>query len=116
MERRRSERRQLYFPVQLDAEQLRARLAVSKDVSSKGCLLSTQAHFEPGSRVAVVFRVPGEATDRRVEGTVVRFEPNADDPRGLWPQRAAIEFDDEVPELEEALVQADSMRRIPRSG
>ncbi len=114
MERRRSERTQLYFPVQLDAEQLRVRLAVSKDISSKGCLLSTQHHLMPGSRVGVTFRVPGETTDRRVEGTIVRVEPNIDDPRGLWPLRVAVEFDQEVPDLEDALVQADSMRRIQR--
>ena len=103
---------EVWFPVQLDAEQLKARVAVSKDVSSRGCLLSTASTISPGSKVAVTFHVPGEASARRIEGHVVRVEKNDEDPGGMWPNRVAIAFDEPVPELEQQLIAADTMRRI----
>jgi hypothetical protein len=112
VERREGQRVEVWFPVQLDAEQLKARVAVSRDVSSRGCLLSTATTIAPGSRVSVTFHVPGEAVARKIDGHVVRVEQNVEDPGGLWPVRVAIEFDQPVPELEKQLLAADTMRRI----
>jgi hypothetical protein len=112
VERRERQRFEVWFPVQLDAEQLKARVAVSRDVSSRGCLLSTASSIDPGSRVSVTFHVPGEAAARKIDGHVVRVEKNLDDPGGMWPVRVAIEFDRAVPELEQQLIAADTLRRI----
>ena len=112
MERRERQRVEVWFPVQLDAEQLKARVAVSRDVSSRGCLLSTATAITPGSKVSVTFHVPGETLARKIDGHVVRVEKNVDDPGGLWPNRVAIEFEEPVPELEQQLIAADTMRRI----
>ena len=98
--------------MQFTAGTLREHLAISRDVSSRGIQLSAARNLEPGSRVTITFRVlPDDASVRYVEGTVVRVEENSDDPDGLWPLRIAVEFDQEVPDLEAQLAAATDSKR-----
>lgn len=88
------------------------RITVSRDVSTRGILLSAAEELKPGSKVVVTFRVlPDEKNERRVEGRVVRVEPNKEDPDGLWPVRLAVEFDEQLPELERQLKYAETVRK-----
>jgi hypothetical protein len=79
-------------------------MAVSHNASGRGMLLVTAQKLDVGSPVAIVVQFPPESeTEKRIEGRVVRVEPNTDDPDSLWPHRLAVEFDYAVPELEQAL-------------
>ncbi len=102
MERRSEARVELWFPVSLGGIDPGG-AGVTRDVSSRGCLLSTTIPVAPGSHIIVSFQLPGESEVRRLEGRVVRLEANSEDPYGLWPQRIAVEFDHAVPELEQQL-------------
>ncbi len=78
----------------------RRNTAVAKDVSAKGILLAARRQLELGSQVHVSLHIdPESGTPRLVQGTVVRQEPNANDPGGLWPYKVAIEFDQADEEL-----------------
>lgn len=111
-ERRDKNRYQVWFPVELDADALKKRLAVTRNVSSRGLLLSASTNLDEGSKVIVTFRVlPGDAQERSVQGTIIRVEKNTDDPDGLWPLRIAVEFDQPIPEIEAKLKEAESIRK-----
>lgn len=114
-ERRGGPRFEVWFPVQVEpagTDGSGPRITVSRDVSPRGILLSAASELTPGAKVFVTFRVlPDEKTERRVEGTVVRVEPNREDPDGLWPVRLAVEFDERIPELERQLKYAETMRK-----
>ncbi len=114
MSRRESERYQVWIPVKVDA--LREGIAVTHDASSRGVLMLTASTLDAGSPVEVALKLPEEAVPRRVTGRVVRVETNDADPHGLWPHRMAIEFDEEVPELEWVVGSSSSpeRRREPR--
>jgi PilZ domain len=98
MSRRDNERYQVWIPVKVDA--LREGLAITRDASSGGVLMLTASTLEPGATLEIVLKMPDDPVPRRVTGRVVRVEPNADDPHGLWPHRMAVEFDEDIPELE----------------
>ena len=109
--RRGGERFQVWFPVHVDeADSRRSQLTVSRNVSAHGILLSSTTELVPGAKVFVTFRIRPEEPERRVEGHVVRVEPNREDPDGLWPTRVAVEFDELVPELEKQLADAEAER------
>jgi hypothetical protein len=111
-ERRDGQRFHVWFPVQFEAGTRRGRIAVSHDVSARGILLSAATDLEPGAEVSITFRVlPDDPEDRTVRGRVVRVEPNADDPDGLWPLRVAVEFDQPEPDLERQLADAEAFKR-----
>lgn len=103
-ENRRSRRVKTWFPVRMRHAGGR-NTAVAQDVSSRGILLAARRRLEPGSEVNVSLHLdPESGAPRLVRGRVVRNEPNANDPGGLWPYKVAIEF----AEAEPALVQAVS--------
>ena len=114
-ERRAGARFEVWFPVQIEPSGEKGgapRITVSRDVSTRGILLSAASELTPGAKVTVTFRVlPDEKNERRVEGRVVRVDPNQEDPDGLWPVRLAVEFDERVPELERQLKYAESIRK-----
>ncbi len=98
MTRRDNERYQVWIPVKVD--QLKEGLAITHDASSHGALMLTASTLEAGSTVEVALKFPGEPVPRRVKGRVVRVESNPEDPNGLWPHRMAVEFEEEVPDIE----------------
>jgi hypothetical protein len=114
-ERRTGARFEVWFPVQIEPAEEKGgapRITVSRDVSTRGILLSSASELKPGAKVVVSFRVlPDEKNERRVEGTVVRVDQNQEDPDGLWPVRLAVEFAERVPELERQLKYAESIRK-----
>lgn len=67
-------------------------------------LLVSASELEVGSVVTIVVQIPPEGTvEKRIQGRVVRVEPNKDDPDGMWPHRMAVAFEHPVPEIEAAL-------------
>ncbi|MBV1859470.1 MAG: PilZ domain-containing protein [Nannocystaceae bacterium] len=106
-ENRRARRVKTWFPVRM-REGERRNTAVAKDVSAKGILIAARRRFELGTEVHVSLHLDPEAgAPRLVQGRVVRQEPNANDPGGLWPYKLAIEFDQADPELLEAVSAAN---------
>jgi hypothetical protein len=97
----------IWFPVTVQAEAGEV-WAVSRDASPGGILLSGATSLQIGSRVTVTFRIRADdTTEHNVAGTVVRMAPNVDDdPRGVWPHRMAIEFNEPLPEIELPLKRA----------
>lgn len=102
-ERRKHTRYALWFPVRVLAGDRPEALAVSRDASEVGIRISAATKIEVGERVTLAFSVPPNGAEQRVEGTILRMEPNTDDPNGLWPFRVTIGFDGPVPGLEELL-------------
>ena len=98
MSRRENERYQVWIPVKVDA--LREGLAITHDASSRGVLMLTASTLEPGSPVEIALKMPDDPVPKRITGRVVRVEDNDQDPHGLWPHRMAVEFDEELPDLE----------------
>lgn len=69
-------------------------LAVSRDASKGGLLVLTGAPFEVGTKVSLTVSAPREGiAERALGGVVVRCEPNADDPQGLWRHCVAVQLD-----------------------
>jgi hypothetical protein len=93
--------------MRLEGEGSHGWLAMSRNVSTTGVLAATAKILAVGQPVAVNFTVAPGMEPLRVQGTIVRVELNVEDKSGLWPHRVAVEFDEEVPELE-MLVEADT--------
>ena len=111
-ERRERARHEVWFPVRVDSEKIGEHVAVTRDVSSGGVLLSTRSAPEEGARVIVSFKVlPEDEVEHQVVAHIVRVEPNPEDPDGLWPLRIALAFETPVPELESQLSAAEAKRR-----
>jgi hypothetical protein len=104
VERRKINRYQVWFPVQLSTSAGGA-FAVTHNVGAGGVLLASPAQLEPGERVKVSFTLPPKGDAYELEGHVVRLEPNPEDPEGAWPNRIAVQFDDVQEELEPLLQQ-----------
>lgn len=102
-ERRKHTRYSLWFPVRVLAGDRPEALGVSRDASEVAIRISAASKIDVGERVTVAFAVPPDGTEQRVEGTILRMEPNSDDPNGLWPFRVTIGFDGPVPGLEQLL-------------
>jgi hypothetical protein len=82
-------------------------IAVSRDASVGGLMISSPEALAVGARVELTLALPpvdeAEPLERKVHGSIVRLEPNADDPHGPWPFRVAVRFDEPLAELESAL-------------
>ncbi|MFK7989455.1 MAG: PilZ domain-containing protein [Sandaracinaceae bacterium] len=100
-ERRRAKRYTLWVPIQMEQGPDVQVLAVSRNISGTGVLVIAGAKLEVGAKLSLTLSVPSE-DDRALTGTIVRVEPNEEDPEGLWRHRLAIQFDTPVPELEAA--------------
>jgi hypothetical protein len=99
-ERRAHRRYSVWFPVQLDGEELGTAVGISKDVSVRGLRLEANGRLPVGALVQITFRVSLHQPARQVEATVVRAETNA---LGVWPWCVALEFDEPLADIETAL-------------
>jgi PilZ domain len=103
-DRRNHARFHLWLPARIEGAGEDSQLAVGHDVSQGGALLVTAAELEVGEIVTVVVSIPLEdGPELSLEASVLRCEPNAEDPNGLWPYQVALQFREDVPELEKLL-------------
>lgn len=107
-DRRRHERVEIWFPVRIAVGDTEA-LGVAHDASSAAVRVSAARKLSPGERVKVTLSVVGADHEQVAEGSILRLEPNSDDPEGLWPFRITICFDEPLAELE-PLLQASAER------
>jgi hypothetical protein len=106
VQRREHGRYRLWFPVQVASGPIDG-MAFNQNISAGGMLVAVSARLEVDAKVTVRFQIPPNvAHEHVVEGRVLRIEPNAEDPDGIWPYRIAVAFEavDEalVPYLERA--------------
>lgn len=101
MERRTNHRYEIWVPVKVDG--LREGIAVTHDASNTGVLMVTASTLKPGEPVTITLKSHDKQQTRQLTGRVVRVEVNSEDPRGFWPHRMAIEFEEPVPDLERML-------------
>ena len=102
-------------PVRLGGDTVEASIAVSKDASEGGMLMSAVEALEVGTKVSLTFTVPGDTpVDHRVEGTITRISPNTDDPHGAWPYRVAVKFDMTLPGLADSLAEMETELARPK--
>ncbi|MGE3171239.1 MAG: PilZ domain-containing protein [Planctomycetota bacterium] len=78
-ERRRAPRARADFSIQLNPEQ-GAAPAQLKDLSAIGLCCTTRTQLTEMTRVAIDLQLPGQGRRHRLEGAVVRCEPEDDDP------------------------------------
>jgi hypothetical protein len=113
VQRRGHLRYQIWFPVQLDGN-AQPKIAMTHNTSASGMLVAIASQLAVGEPVVLHFRLPPNGAEYRLNGRVLRIEPNAEDPQGSWPFRAAIEFDEVAeqlqPLLEEAAARLDSVQ------
>lgn len=98
-------RHKLWFPVQLEVGG-QARMAMNHNIGAGGMLMVLGADLSVGQTVRVTFRIPPGEVERQLQGTVLRIEPNEEDPQGSWPMRVAVAFDDVEPELAKLMAEA----------
>lgn len=112
VERRGAKRYVLWIPVQVtdDGPEL-SMLAVSRNISWSGALVIAGASLDIGQRVKLTLQLPGSAEERRLEGEIVRVEPNEEDPDGFWRYRIAVKFAEPVPDLEPAFEALEAKTR-----
>ena len=112
-ERREHRRYRLWIPIRLQLKGRRSDiLGVAHDVSQKGASAVVARKLEVDQPVVFVVRVPPEGEeDWYLRARVLRCDRNEADPNGLWRFKAAFEFADAVPRLEEALRNQTAMLR-----
>jgi hypothetical protein len=81
-------------------------MAMNHNIGAGGMLMVLGADLSVGETVRVTFRIPPGDVERQLQGTVLRIEPNEEDPQGSWPMRVAVAFDDIEPELAPLLAEA----------
>lgn len=93
-ERRRGERHRMWLMVQIVTEGTRVAIAMGRNISRSGILLATSYRMEVDQKIRLKLQLTEDSEEEReIRGKVVRYEPFAEDPKGRWPHRAAIEFD-----------------------
>jgi len=100
--RRRSDRRVVVVPVQIDSAQRKERLGVTRDVSKSGTLFLSNSKFAVGEKLQVTFYVSAD-TDaaHKTEGEVVRVEQLQS---GLqWRYAMALRFDRPLPQADQEI-------------
>lgn len=108
-ERRIAKRYEVWFPMRFDTETSGQGVAVSHNISTTGVLMATAGTLDEGATVTVHFQIsPRDPSEHRIEGRIIRIEPNAADPHGLWPMRVAVEFQNPLPELESVLMDLEA--------
>ena len=88
-------------------------MAMNHNIGAGGMMMVLGADLSVGQSVRVTFRIPPGDVERQLQGTVLRIEPNEEDPEGSWPMRVAVAFDDIEPEL--AALLADAAARFSSS-
>jgi len=103
-DRRHHARFRLWLPTQIEGAGEEMQLAIGHDVSQGGVLLVTSEALSVGDSVRLVVRIPPEEGKTiTLNARVLRCSPNEQDPQGLWPFQAALEFEESVPELEKLI-------------
>lgn len=99
MQRRKHNRYELWFPVELRGECVQG-AAVNHNISAGGMLIALSAQLQEGEPINVTFRMPPDLQQEVVvPGRIARVEHNRADPDGMWPYRIAVAFDEVDPEL-----------------
>jgi len=102
--RRGARRFEVWFPIEIESETTDRDVAISKDVSPKGILLATPTRVEVGAEVKIRFTLSSpKPVEHVVEGVIVRVERKHKQAEDIWRYQVAVQFDQEIPELEEAL-------------
>jgi len=102
-DRRQHDRYRFWIPIEVVVGDQRLP-AVGHDMSRRGAALVCRRPVAVETEVELSFQLPpGEGEVRRVRAVVRRAGPNAADPSGLWPMEIGVEFEDEVPGLEDEL-------------
>jgi hypothetical protein len=96
-ERRGYPRHAVWFPVQVDGEDLGIAVGATKDASATGLALEANGGFTIGAPVRLTFRVSTHEPLRHVDATIVRCHR---EPMAEWPWRLAVEFEDPLPHIE----------------
>jgi hypothetical protein len=108
LEARAHRRYRVWLPIRLSGDTVEASVAVSRDASEGGMLMSAVDALAIGTKVTLTFTVPGEPpVDHQIEGTITRITENADDPHGAWPYRVAVQFDSALPGLSATLAEIE---------
>lgn len=79
---------------------------MTHNTSASGMLVAVASQLTVGEPVVLHFRLPPNGVEHRLTGRVLRIEPNAQDPEGTWPFRAAIAFDEVAEQLQPLLEEA----------
>lgn len=105
-DKRRSARHMVVVPVQIDSEQRKDRLGVTRDVSNSGTLLLSNSKFAIGEKLRVTFYVSSDSTEpQKTVGEVVRVEQLQ---AGLqWRYAMALRFEQPLPEADRAFAELE---------
>lgn len=102
-DRRQHDRYRFWIPIELMVSDQRLH-AVGHDMSRRGAALVCRREVAVEAEVELRFQLPpGEGEMRRIKAVVRRAGSNAADPSGLWPVEIGVEFEAEVPGLEQEL-------------
>ena len=94
---RQSDRHVVVVVVQIDSEQRKERIGVTRDVSTSGTLLLSNSKFELGERLEVTFHVSSDPSGVRKEhGEVVRVDKLESGRQ--WRYATALRFDRPMPD------------------
>ena len=103
-ERRVSDRHKAFFPVAMDSETRKDRIAMSRNASSTGVLIGSPSRFDVGELLTMTFRIlPSGPMYAGIVGKVVRVEQGDNDDDPMWRNVMAVEF--ETP-LSDAVLEA----------
>ncbi len=92
-ERRRHQREEIYFPVQIDSAEKSDRIGIARNCSASGLLIGTPSHFSVGEELELRFALKYGGPQQRVHGRVVRV--SLDEQADLFRRLLAVEL---VPE------------------
>ncbi len=97
--RRRAQRHVVVVPVQIDSDQRKERLGVTRDVSDSGTMLLSNSKFTVGEKLELTFYVTSNPQDvKKTVGEVIRVEQLQS---GLqWRYAMALAFKSPLPEVQ----------------
>lgn len=67
---------------------------MNHNIGAGGMLMVLGTELTVGEPVRITFRLPPGDVERHLQGTVLRIEPNLEDPEGSWPMRVAVQFEE----------------------
>lgn len=93
-ERRRHQREEIYFPVQIDSAEKADRVGIARNSSVSGLLIGTPSHFSVGDELDLTFSLKYGEPQQRVHGRVVRI--TLDEQADLFRRLIAVELDSKL--------------------